>query len=498
MSSSSSTTDNFLSFLLEYSPGIIQLPFTLDPTLRFDIVARQIVSSATASSPAIRKILNTAEPPQKVMFTRTITAAFNLVRAVMGFRRLEPDWTMMPTTLFTGEGDHHRSIRWSAQANQELLSQIDQAENTPELEEPLLGQTSESRRPSAPVIPNGATRPDAHALLKGSPKALGWDVDEENEQRAWLMLMGDAMGGTVFELDDTTQEVLPTAPVPQTREELYRMYLKHWDDEHTTLVWRVVPSLKGQHKWKLEPKLSDEHTDKCGFVTTAEAGTDTDDLVAHHHTEMSTQTDIRSYATTEIQTEDLTVKRSYAAIEVQTEIQVEPEVPVEVLSLQSPLENTIMEDVLVSEPQPITPSENAIESRPSTPNGTRIPRMTTARRGSIASNASSTRGRASEVKAPRDSSPIPSRVPTAVRRSPSVRSLALKRSPSTKPSVDKSDPSVTSPPLPAPPAETPAPKEAESQPLRDASPPPAPQSPSLYNVVKLVGRTNSWLSAWRP
>lgn len=50
------------------------------------------------------------------------------------------------------------------------------------------------------------TRKHGHAVLKGSPKALGWTIDEEEEMNAWVMLMGDALEGSVYESSNHPDE----------------------------------------------------------------------------------------------------------------------------------------------------------------------------------------------------------------------------------------------------------------------------------------------------
>lgn len=59
-------------------------------------------------------------------------------------------------------------------------------------------------QPMTPRSGNGSLRTEAHAVLKGSPRALGWQVDEESEDKAWEFIMKDAVEGSVF--DQTTQE----------------------------------------------------------------------------------------------------------------------------------------------------------------------------------------------------------------------------------------------------------------------------------------------------
>ena len=68
--------------------------------------------------------------------------------------------------------------------------------------------TSEHRVPVSRAASTRSIRPDDPvAILKGSPKALGWEVDETEEQAAWDMLMGDAMSSTVYESADEGEEV---------------------------------------------------------------------------------------------------------------------------------------------------------------------------------------------------------------------------------------------------------------------------------------------------
>ncbi|KAG8902944.1 hypothetical protein FRC01_009401, partial [Tulasnella sp. 417] len=80
---------------------------------------------------------------------------------------------------------------------------------SPVVEEPS-SSTSSPRvtySPPQPMTPrsgNGSLRPEAHAVLKGSPRNLGWQVDEESEEKAWEFIMKDAVNSSVF--DEPTEE----------------------------------------------------------------------------------------------------------------------------------------------------------------------------------------------------------------------------------------------------------------------------------------------------
>lgn len=88
---------------------------------------------------------------------------------------------------------------------------------SPVVEEPS-SSTSSPRvtySPPQPMTPrsgNGSLRPDAQALLKGSPRALGWQVDEDSEEKAWEFIMKDAVQGSVFDQPSTEEEVSPLEP----------------------------------------------------------------------------------------------------------------------------------------------------------------------------------------------------------------------------------------------------------------------------------------------
>ena len=95
-----------------------------------------------------------------------------------------------------------------------MLRQIDDAEDLPLAEQDGEARVVEADLASVRAFPGSrsastrSVRGDApQAILKGSPKTLGWEVDEEGEQTAWEMLMGDAMSSTVFEPVDDVAEV---------------------------------------------------------------------------------------------------------------------------------------------------------------------------------------------------------------------------------------------------------------------------------------------------
>lgn len=178
---------------------------------------------------------------------------------------------------------------------------------SPVVEEPS-SSTSSPRvtySPPQPMTPrsgNGSLRPDAQALLKGSPRALGWQVDEDSEEKAWEFIMKDAVQSSVFDQPSTDEE--ETHLFPYSKEELYRTWLKHWDEVNTSLVWRVVPSLKGIHQWILQPKILGEGS---VLSTGVEMGTDTDDLPCHIHAEAEVQTESKTYTDVEVQTYEVEV-----------------------------------------------------------------------------------------------------------------------------------------------------------------------------------------------
>jgi len=230
-------------------------------------------------------------------------------------------------------------------------------------------------------VGNGSFRTDGHAILKGSPKALGWEVDEETEAQAWERLMGDALEGSVYDHsdDDEDAEAESLLQQKQSKKELYKTYLKHWDDEKVTLVWRIVPSMKGVHKWVLEPKVNSQTP---VLPTTCEMGTGTDDLVEEHHAEMSVQTEIKSYASVDVQTDVVEVPQQ------------------------------ISENQLVSSPVASDPPANTftLDSRPPSPTVAKNAPTALSRQLSRSSVASSAQVETPQSLPTRATSPAPSNV----------------------------------------------------------------------------------------
>ena len=87
-----------------------------------------------------------------------------------------------------------------------LRQVIEDDDNTPHARSFSHNDDGRSMTSSQMSSGNGATRPDAHAVLKGSPKVLGWEVDEEAEAQVWPMLMNDALEGSVYEQSDDGAE----------------------------------------------------------------------------------------------------------------------------------------------------------------------------------------------------------------------------------------------------------------------------------------------------
>jgi len=129
-------------------------------------------------------------------------------------------------------------------------------------------------------------------------------VDEEAEAQVWPMLMNDALEGSVYEQSDDGAEDDETSMMSemQTKKELYKNYLRRWDDDQVSLVWKVIPSKKGTHRWILEPRTA---SGPVTAHTTCEMGTDTNDLLEEHHNDAGVQTLIKTYASAETQTDPL-------------------------------------------------------------------------------------------------------------------------------------------------------------------------------------------------
>lgn len=224
----------------------------------------------------------------------------------------------------------------------------------------------------------------------------------------------------------------------------------------------------------------------------AEMQTDTVDLVEERHSEMSTQTIVKSYCDAGVQVDEPVVVPVGALVSPLCLLSLEIPVLMQICTLQSPLpESTDLVDVLPADLRPISPSNTtnasdfelasptAIESsRPSTPNSnTRIPRLAS-RRGSIASFRSTSTRSPSPALTRGESSPPPGPVmQKVVRQAASIRSLALRRASS---AASKAPVPQAVTPTPAAPAEK---KNASGR---------------LFDAVKRIGRTDSTVRAWKP
>jgi len=296
---------------------------------------------------------------------------------------------------------------------------------------------------------NGATKKYGHATLRGSPKALGWTIDEEEEHNAWVMLMSDAVDGSVFEsrrAEDDEEEV--TSPIAPSNQDIIKFFGSQ-EERGVSYVWRIIPSLKGAHRWVLHRHVEPVEVEPEVVREMTEMQTDTVDLVEESHQETSTQTIIKTY--------------SEAAVQVDEPVQV-PEGALAPLS-ETP---TDLVDVLPADLRPISPPSTIPESiSGSPPGGSKIPRLAS-RRGSIASFRSSI--------STRTTSPVPDRAISpvkALKTSTSIRSLALRRA---------SSAAVNKPALPA---------------SEEASAEKKKTSGGLFNAVKRIGRTDSTVKAWR-
>jgi len=185
---------------------------------------------------------------------------------------------------------------------------------------------------------------------------------------------------------------------------MYKNY-QHWHGDSTTLVWSVVPSLKGIHRWILRPRV---HLGPSVLQT----GSD----VATIATTIGDGLLDVGYAEAAIQT---TPEGRYVDEAIQTD---DPEVPQGAL-LPLP-DKTPLLDLVPTEPRPISPT---ISTDSRSPSPSRLPRRNVLRKMSLASITSSI--------VPPPQPPLPSQVqdtiaadmPDAVRRTASLRSMNLRR-----------------------------------------------------------------------
>ncbi|KAG8961324.1 hypothetical protein FRC03_005539 [Tulasnella sp. 419] len=284
-------------------------------------------------------------------------------------------------------------------------------------------------------------------VLKGSPKLLGWNVDEKEEQAAWVKLMADAMSSSIFDVMTEEQRLIElterqeTEKELQSKRDLYQIWLENWEDDHVELHWRINVSLDGNHTWLLQPRitgsalgstaLSSTYTASLAHQT-VDAEVDTRDLVNHSHTEMSIQTE----------TEPVPVK-TYGEAAIQAPE--DPEVPIGALAPLDGEPSSLLQVGSPDMPRPGTPSQVSISSPPGTP-ASRIPRLAPAAKASMTSlliDSPVSSNTALVTEAPSESTttqpttakPTPSRSSTkilgALRGSPSLKSLSLRRQPST-------------------------------------------------------------------
>lgn len=296
---------------------------------------------------------------------------------------------------------------------------------SPVVEEPSSSNSSPrvTYSPALPVTPpsgNGLLRPEAHAVLKGSPRVLGWQVDEESEEKAWEFIMKDAVDSSVF--DQPTDEEETHHFLPHSKEELYRMWLKHWDEVNTSLVWRVVPSLKGIHQWILQPEILGEGS---VLSTGVDMSTDTDDLPCHIHADAEVQTANKSYTDVGVQTYEVEVPPGA--------LMLLPEKPLKAPTQDFDLAQTVAPSNSPptnsppsnSPPTTSPPNERAESIKSETRSRSRSPfrRMIPSRKGSMASITSQAEP---EPKPKRSQSPATD----TLKRLTSMRSLARGGAPS--------------------------------------------------------------------
>ncbi|KAG8864029.1 hypothetical protein FRB96_006902 [Tulasnella sp. 330] len=317
-------------------------------------------------------------------------------------------------------------------------------------------------------VGNGATKKAGHAILRGSPKALGWNVDETEEENAWTLLMGDALEGSVYERSNAgDDEEVIISPIAPSNQDILKFFSAE-QDRGVTYVWKIVPSLTGAHQWTLQRQGGEEEVPQEPEVAreTVEMQTDTTDLVEHSHQETGTQTTVKTYCDAAVQVE-------------------EPEAAIPAGALSPLPESTDLVDVLPADLRPVTPSMTAIDSRSSTPdNSSRIPRLIS-RRGSVASfqSASSRAGTSSPVLTAvaraGSTSPVPIASFQKPTRASSIRSMALRRA-SSKLSLNPTLPVDTSEVGEAAPAEK---KKVTGR---------------FFDAVKKISRTDAAVKAWKP
>ncbi|KAG9013749.1 hypothetical protein FRB90_005754 [Tulasnella sp. 427] len=354
---------------------------------------------------------------------------FKMVKKAVGMKQVDPLRTppSQPASLPGSPSRAPSNQLPSTQANRlsaaESIALPPKAEDTLDLASPITPSQHRENRISLvspfdnhEILASPVEQHAGHDEDDGSPRALGWEVDQESEEKAWEIIMKDAVEGSVF---DQTPEEEETHLFPYSKEELYRTWLKHWDEVNTSLVWRVVPSLQGIHQWILQPKILGEGS---VLSTGVDMSTDTDDLPCHIHANAEVQTTSKTYADVEVQTYEAEVPAGA--------LMLLPEKPLKAPTQDFDLART------VSPPPPPAPAEPApveraesIRSESRSRSRSPFRRMIPSRKNSMAS-----------ITSQNDTEPKPKRAQSpateTLKRLASVRTLSRKGVPSRKGTID--------------------------------------------------------------
>jgi len=383
------------------------------------------------------------------------SAAFNAAKSLLGYSSAS---AAAPTAKVASPEPIHRPL-----SDEELSRLLAQVESRRGAEASRIDRDQESVRSVPDPVGNGTTRKDGHAVLRGSPSALGWTVDEEEEQNAWVVLMGDAIDGSVYEENDRTQQSRVRgstddgddvrSPIAPSNQDIIKFFGTE-KERGVSYIWSIIPSLKGAHQWILRRQVDPDAVPAEPEVVRQEMQTDTVDLVEHSHQEIATQTTIKTYCD--------------AGVQVDPPAHV-PEGALPPLPESTELVNVLPDGFRSESPDPST---TAAES----PNSSRIPRLAS-RKNSVAS-FQSTSTRAGSPIAAKGSTPFPGQ---KISRMSSIRSIALRRAGS-----------IAQIPAVAP-TQVPA-----TVPEGDVSSEKKATSGRFFNAVKKIGRSDSVIRAWKP
>ncbi|KAG8933922.1 hypothetical protein FRC02_010953 [Tulasnella sp. 418] len=86
--------------------------------------------------------------------------------------------------------------------------------------------------------------------IPGSPSAWNWKVDEAAERQCCIVLLQDALEGSIYESGAPEHQV-PQGPSHMSGTELKEMF--YLANTGAPLIWTVKPCLSGFHYWTLQP-----------------------------------------------------------------------------------------------------------------------------------------------------------------------------------------------------------------------------------------------------